>query len=376
MNNTSKNTEIQRQPLFTVFFFSFLFLLVATAVLVLIWPFIHPIIIGSLITVVSFPLFSLVNSYVKRESIAATITVVLIALIVIGPFSWFVTTAINQGTEFVSNMLQTVEQPEFKESIAKRYDEFKQSKVYGFLEKHLAEKSATGEEIKTFDISNYYSEILEKLNQYLSQISGKVFGLIASLGTMLLNFFIMLIVMFYGYTKGTSVITYLRHISPLSDDEKDQIINRVKSVSKSAMLGTVLTACCQGLVALIGFSIAGLDSVFFLATLMGLSSIVPVIGTAIVLIPLLSYQLLIGNVSKVVFIVIWCLILNNVVDYGVRPLLMKGKDNMPTVLLLFAILGGVHTFGLLGFIYGPVIFAMMAVLLIIYEQRNARYLGK
>ena len=184
----------------------------------------------------------------------------------------------------------------------------------------------------------------------------------------------MMLVMFYIFIDGERVVKYLGHLSPLPHSEEEKLIQRIKAVSKSAIQGTFLTACCQGLFGTIGLLIIGLPAIF-LGCLWGITSIIPVIGTAIVLIPVAIYLAVNGLYSQIIFILIWALIFNNIVDYLIRPRLMRAEGDMPSTLLLFAIIGGVGKFGLLGFVYGPLIFGIMAVMLWLYEQRNAQFLN-
>ncbi len=219
-----------------------------------------------------------------------------------------------------------------------------------------------------------FEKVMDPLKSFLANASQKVFGLISLAGNMIFSLLISLLVMFYVFCDGKRLLRIVHHLSPLPKSQEDALFARIRSVSRSAMQGTFFTACCQGIVAMVGLAIAGLPALF-LGTLFGITSMVPVVGTAIVLIPLLGYLLIIGNVGTAIFIFVWCMIFNNIVDYVIRPRLMKGEDNMPTVIMLFAIIGGVGRFGLLGFVYGPVIFGTMAVLMWIYEERNSLFLN-
>ena len=67
------------------------------------------------------------------------------------------------------------------------------------------------------------------------------------------------------------------------------------------------------------------------------------------------------------FLALWCIVLVGSVDNLLRPILMKGEAGMPTLWLFFAILGGIQYFGLIGLVYGPMVFGLCAVLLYIYE---------
>ncbi|MCK5834709.1 MAG: AI-2E family transporter, partial [Lentisphaeria bacterium] len=222
--------------------------------------------------------------------------------------------------------------------------------------------------------SNFVKYATSSLSELSKSLSSKVLNIFTIAGGLIFDLCIAIMVIFYLFMNGATVISRLLHLSPLAAKDEKLLMDKITVVTKSAFQGTFLTAACHGIVSFISLSIIGLPAVF-LATLVAISSIVPVVGTALVLVPIIIYLFTIGEIGSIIFIIIWALIFNNVVDYIIRPLLMKDGSKSSSILFLFSIMGGVAKFGILGFLYGPIIFAVMSVVLEIYSERNKAFLN-
>jgi predicted PurR-regulated permease PerM len=107
---------------------------------------------------------------------------------------------------------------------------------------------------------------------------------------------------------------------------------------------------------------------------MAFASLIPVVGTALVWLPAALYLMLTGDSGWGVFLIAWGVVMVGSVDNFLRPLFMQGGSAMNTVSIFFALLGGIHLFGLMGLLYGPLIFAVTLVLFRLYEQEFAAFL--
>ena len=145
-----------------------------------------------------------------------------------------------------------------------------------------------------------------------------------------------------------------------------QIILKIKEIAKSALLGTFVTALAQGIAGGIAFYICGLPGLFW-GMVMAFASLIPMVGTALVWVPAAVYLVLSGSPWLSLFLVIWCIIIVGGIDNFLRPLFMQNGSEMNTLLIFFSILGGISSFGLLGLLYGPLLFGLALVLLYIYD---------
>ena len=184
----------------------------------------------------------------------------------------------------------------------------------------------------------------------------------------------MLFVLFFLLRDHEKVINTLRHIIPLSRSQEDKLLIEIEQVSKSAVMGSFLTAIAQGIAGGIGMGIAGFPGLFW-GTMMGFTSFIPVVGTALIWLPATLYLLAIGDINWAIFLGIWSIAVVGSIDNILRPFLMQGSAGMNTLMIFFSLLGGIQLFGLIGLIYGPLIFAITVVLFKMYEEEFHSFLN-
>lgn len=185
----------------------------------------------------------------------------------------------------------------------------------------------------------------------------------------------MLFVLFFLLRDHDKLISTLRHILPFSRSQEDKLLSEIEAVSKSAVLGSFLTALAQGLAGGIAMWMAGFPGLFW-GTMMGFASFIPVVGTALIWVPATLYLFLIGDTAWAIFLLVWCIAVVGSIDNILRPLLMQGSGGMNTMMIFFSLLGGLQLFGLIGLIYGPLVFAITIVLFNIYEEEFKHFLTK
>jgi len=189
-----------------------------------------------------------------------------------------------------------------------------------------------------------------------------------------MNFILFVLLLFYVLRDGDRLLAWIMHLSPLSASHENRLLDRIREISKSAIFGILLTSAAQGLTAGIGLAITGIPGLFW-GTMTALASLVPVVGTTLILVPAAGYLLLTGHAFKALFLIIWSVVMVGSIDNFLRPWLMQGQSKMSPVILFLAILGGIRAFGLLGLIYGPLVFGLLAIILYIYELEFATYLA-
>ena len=207
----------------------------------------------------------------------------------------------------------------------------------------------------------------------LSKAFAVIMALLSKAWLTIFNFFMMLFVMFFIFYDGENIMNYARNIIPLGTEEQHQVIQRIKEVSSSIAFSILGTALCQTIVAMIIFRIVGIPALFW-GVMLGMCSIIPVVGTTLIWIPASLYLFATGQTWQGWFVLCSCGIIVANLDNLLRPLIMKktGKTGMSYLVLFFAILGGLQTFGLIGIIYGPLIFGICGICLLLFSTRFKR----
>jgi len=290
--------------------------------------------------------------------------------VVVLPLVLMILATIQQGAQSFSAIYDWIESGQYQKIV----DHPIATGTMGWLNTHLQDIQRIFPDI---DLNNLKIEemVLKTsgaIGKALVSQGGQLFG---NITVLIGKFFLMLFAFFFFVRDGDEIVASILHLVPLSTSHEDQIIQKIKSVAKSALLGTLVTALAQGIAGGIAFWIAGLPGLFW-GMAMAFASLIPMVGTALIWVPAAAYLFLSGHWGYGLFMVVWCVVVVGMIDNIVRPLFMQGSADMSTLLIFFAILGGINYFGLIGILYGPLIFGIAMVLLYIYKLEFEQYLTR
>ncbi|MEJ5301716.1 MAG: AI-2E family transporter [Thermodesulforhabdaceae bacterium] len=325
-------------------------------------PFIHTIILSFLLGSIVVPVYDRLLVKLKgRRNLTAIIIVLGLVSIIFIPTVLFLSALVNQAIITISQI----------------NDWFKAGSLHNFIQRS-EEVQIIFSKINAYLVKFGFAEInprqwdigtpLLTVTRYMGQfIVSHGTAFLSNVVQLVLHLFIMIVLVFYVIRDHQKILRKLKDLSPLREDQEDRILNIVRSVAKSAVLGNFATAVAQGIAGGIGFFIIGIQPLFW-GTMIAVSSLIPVVGTAIVWIPTVIYLIIAGKIKSAVFFALWSIIVVGSLDNVIRPFFMKGAGEMSTLLIFLSIMGGVQYFGLLGVIYGPLILGSAIVLLYLYEM--------
>ena len=185
----------------------------------------------------------------------------------------------------------------------------------------------------------------------------------------LLDATMMLVALFFFFRDGDRIIGLVRDLIPMRPAYRDRILKTLYDTVQVVVQSSLVIALLQGIVAGLGYAFLGGISVsVFLAFLTAVASLVPVVGSALIWIPTAIYVLATAELWRGIALLLWGLFAVGSVDNIVRPLMIGGRVQVPTVLLLFALLGGVQVYGMLGIIVAPVVVAILIGFVEIYRE--------
>ena len=213
-------------------------------------------------------------------------------------------------------------------------------------------------------------DIGAKLGSQAQEIGVAVLGVATTFATSAFNFlmdyFIMLVVLFFLLRDSTYFAERVRWVSPLSKTEENLFVERFRVVTEATVLGTLVTALVQGALSGVIFFVLGLRNPILWGALTALLSLVPVIGSASIWIPWTLYLFAVGSYGRALIFLASQVILVGGIDNLLRPILIEGRVGMHTLVVFFSILGGIGYFGILGIFIGPLVFAMVTAFLEFY----------
>jgi predicted PurR-regulated permease PerM len=184
-----------------------------------------------------------------------------------------------------------------------------------------------------------------------------------------LGLVVTLMTMYYVLLEGARLARRIERIAPLEPRHTRALIYEAREVGRTAFLGTIATAIVQGILAGIGYAALGVPQPVTWAVATALASFLPVIGTAIVWVPVSGYLLMDGHPVRAILLVVWgVLVVTSLADYVIRPRIVGSRGHGHPLLTLIALLGGIEVFGLAGLIVAPIIMSIFVAAFRLYER--------
>ena len=330
-------------------------LLLATyACYLLVAPYMGAIVLAFVLSLLCFPVHQFIESKIPgRPNLVASLSCLLLVVVILVPASLVFMAIVQQGITFTKQSYQWLNSGGAEQ-----------------LTQHPLLQSALNslnsilptESLSAQSIVQHMTEFASGFGKELLNLSTKLVGDVTGL---IFSFILMLFILFFLLRDHEKIVDCLHWILPLSRSHEEELLNEARAVARSAVLGSFLTAIAQGIAGGIAMAIVGLPGLFW-GTMMAFASFIPAVGTALIWVPASLYLLLTGDWPWALFMAIWGAVVVGSIDNFLRPMLMQGSSGMNTLLIFLSLLGGIQLFGLIGVIYGPIIFALTLVLLKLY----------
>jgi len=204
--------------------------------------------------------------------------------------------------------------------------------------------------------------------EYLGSLGGTLF--VGAMGTAI-GFMLMLFLLFFFLRDGAGMKQRLSNLIPMPETRKRDLLEYLGTVTRAVVYGTLLTALLQGMLVGIGFAIVDLPSPVVFGVLGAGLSLLPVGGTALVWGPASLILAVQGRYGAALFLLLWGVLLVGLIDNFLKPLLISGRAEVPTLAAFLGVLGGLAAFGPIGMFLGPVILALTIALLRWAEEDQA-----
>jgi len=203
-------------------------------------------------------------------------------------------------------------------------------------------------------------------------VTGNVPGLLGVTATAVVKVVVFLLALTTFVHRGPEGIAWVRRVSPLSPDHTDRLLGVFAEFARNVVLAGLVAGMSQGLVATLGFWLAGVERTLLFGVLTAVFAYVPLVGTTLVWLPVALLLLAEGRPGAALFVAIWSLALTGTVDNLIRPIIVRGKSDVPLLLVFLGAFGGLGTFGVIGLLVGPVMVAVLLALFRIYEEELAQ----
>ncbi len=198
-----------------------------------------------------------------------------------------------------------------------------------------------------------------QVGDWLERRIGEILDLLGGVGRNAAKFGLALLAVFFLYRDGQSLLDQVRHVlHRFLGARVDGYLAAAGATTRAVVYGLVLTALAQGTLAGLGYWVAGVEAPILLGALTALIALIP-FGTPFVWGSIGLWLLLNGQVAAGVGLLAWGTLVISWVDNLIRPLVISSATQIPFLLVMFGVLGGLAAFGLVGLFLGPVILAIL-----------------
>jgi predicted PurR-regulated permease PerM len=321
------------------FFFGLLIITTVCALLVL-QPFLLVIVVGASLAIVFNPLLKIFQKVFKERWLGALLTTILFVMLLTGPLFLLGTVLVRESQGLYSSLVRE----------------------QGLDPLVLHMQTIVDKFFPLLGIN--VQEIGLNLAKYLSSNLDVIFT--TTVNTVLALVFVIMS-LFYFLKNGSEWKDVLIKFSPLSTTADEKIMNRLIHAVNGVMRGYLLIAFAQGVLMGIGLWIFGVPNPALWGTITGIVSLVPTLGTAFVAVPAVLYLAATGTLGQALGLLAWAVLLVGLIDNMLNPILVGNKVDIPAMLILFSVLGGLSLFGPAGILVGPLVISLLFALFDIYK---------
>jgi predicted PurR-regulated permease PerM len=313
-----------------------------------------PIILLAIIcSILLYPVYEWLRKTTKwRPIIVSTITISGALLLIGIPL-----------VKTASSIVSEVSQFSYTNSFQSNLKNLKLNTALESINTTIAQIPGTKAQLTEVNITEYISSASKPISSFLLD---KLVTVGASSASFVSSFFIFIILLFTILPVVSKMRRYIEKLSPLPDKIDRLYLDRATAMTIAMMKGTILIAILQGISAGFLLLIVGVDYILTLTLVMIFLSIIPVVGTTIITLPIGIYLLITGNIIGGLILILGQLLIISNIDNVLRPQLVSKKAQLHPILLLLGVFGGIRLFGFFGFIYGPVIMILFVTSLEIY----------
>lgn len=326
-------------------------------------PFLDALLTGGVITYVFHPLFLWLNRRIKSRNLCALIISVFIILLLTAPIYFLLQVSVTDLRLSYIHIKQKILTGEIID-IGCIGQSTAVCKFSGLLQNIVNDR----------ETRVYIEDILSRATVFFIT---KISEFILALPRTLLNIGVTFFIIFYLLKDGDFFIKRIKDVIPLKKSHQEHIFQKLKDTFHAVIYGSILVALIQGALGALGFYFFGFKSALLWGGLIAVFALVPIMGTAIVWGPAGLFLILASTVSgdsllfwQGIGLLVYGAVVISTIDNILKPKLIGDRAGVHPILVLVGALGGLAFFGIVGFVVGPLILALLNVLLEIHEKER------
>jgi predicted PurR-regulated permease PerM len=322
--------------------------LIALSVLVAL-PFLHAITWGLALAIMAWPIHRLVRERVKRPSVAASLSTLIVVLLIVVPGA-FVVYKVGQEVEAIA--AKSASPPE------------------QMVSRDNLEQVPGGDRVVTW-MDRVNVDIETQLQKAVSSLLPDPKGVAQNSIFAAVQFLVAILILFYVFRDRGEFLNGLRQLLPLTRSEADRVFASAADSVHATLYATVVTAIIDSTTGGVLFWFLGLPAPILWGAAMFVLSILPVVGIGLIWVPTAIYLAATGDWPSALAIITWGGLTAVFIDYILYARLAGDRMRMHPAAALVSFLGGLAVFGLSGMILGPSVVAMTAAMLDLWRERSS-----
>ncbi|MCG2725946.1 MAG: AI-2E family transporter [Elusimicrobia bacterium] len=347
MNAPNKLLKLDKGQIFNLFFLGILLFLIYQLIKIL-SPFTSPLLISLMLTLTFYPMHLWIKKHIsKNRNTSALISSSIVIITAILPMillGWLLFNETKTIYPKTNAWIARIPQMELS-SISPK---LKKLKPY-----------------ITIDTREIISKNLQTIQQKIIQIGGKV---LKNVIFIFVNFVVVILTLFFFFKDGDKWLSWIIDMAPMDSEHTHKIAQRLYTMILAIVKGFILTAVIQGLIAIIGYSIASVPSPILMGVLTSIAALIPFGGTTLVWAPIAIIMFITASKSAGIFLFFWGALVIGLTDNFLRPIFIGKKTKLPILLLFLGLFGGLMVYGPIGMILGPLLISCLIVFLEIYRK--------
>lgn len=318
---------------------------ILSATFLLVHRFIAPLAWAATIAIATFPIFVAWQKWWRQHNTLAALSfTLLIAVIIILPLSWFFLVLFKELHTFILFLFKINKFGE-PPPIWLRKLPWIGTHLTQYWHQYLGKPDSINEILRNFHIS------LRPASQILKQI-----GL--SLADRIVVLFFFILCLFFMYRDGSKLSEQINQIGHNYLGERwVTYAHKVPAAIRATVNGTIFVALGVGILMAISYSLSGIPTPVLLGFLTAILAMIP-FGAPLVFFMVAVILMAKGSILSGILILIWGFLVMFIADHFVKPLLIGNATRLHFLAVLFGILGGVETLGLIGLFLGPILMVL------------------
>jgi len=318
-------------------------------------PFLMVIIIACLLAISTSNIQTYLEKYLRNRLLATTVSSLLLAVLFFAPLGYFLTTLTIELNSLSADTLEKVEL-------------------------HIREFMQTPPSYLLF-LKPYLLEGLQDVN--INSLTTNALSIAGEIGAFsagfLKNAFLVIVFYFFAHYNGEAIVSFLKRVIHMSVEESTLLSRELSDVMSVVFYSILATAIFEGMLFGAAVSYMGYNGLLF-GIMYGFASLVPVVGGIIMWLPFMLYEFSLGNSADAIFIALYSIVVISIVaDTFVKPIIIKeinqrllndDSARLNELVIFFAIIAGLATYGFWGMILGPAITAFFLTILKLFEARS------